>query len=448
MAAHDTGVSTLWYSNNYGAILTTFALVRTLEALGKKVVVLDQSPMDGNPTYTSKDSISRQFMAKHGIACSEPLDSDEKIHALNDTLDTFIMGSDQVWRWQYTKTQGSYPFFDFAKGDKRKIAVASSFGISKEERPQPLAEKAKWYLKRFDAVSVREKSGVDILSQVYDVKGEWVLDPVFLCDKKVYNEVSQAESPEKEPYLLTYVLNPDETIRNLIASVAAEKGIKVINMADGQTDTHAAQQALNSGAVVQDLTAERWVNYIRHADFFVTDSFHGVCFSLLFSKPFLCVAPPSRGAARFESLLELTALQHRLLPPGYTDAQKKAAMVPIDWAAVHQSLSAMRARNLQWLQTALEQPRTESLKTLGDFAHEVLYPQSGVKDRRYVLQSKLDSLSRSVSACFVPFCLQLRVLYLSCLVYLTFNRSKRRELRGRIYEQKAMLRLFRHESDS
>lgn len=443
MAVHDTGVSTLWYSNNYGAILTTFALVRTLEALGKKVVVLDQSPMDGNPTYRAKNSISRCFMAKHGIACTEPLDSDAKIHALNDALDTFIMGSDQVWRWQYTKTQGSYPFFDFAKGDKRKIAVASSFGISKEERPQPLAEKAKWYLKRFDAVSVREKSGLDILSQVYDVKGEWVLDPVFLCDKKVYDEVSLPDSPEKEPYLLTYVLNPDETIKKLITSVAAEKGIKVINMVDGQADAKKTQQALNSGIVVQDLTAEKWVNYIRHADFFVTDSFHGVCFSLLYGKPFLCVAPPSRGTARFESLLELTELQHRLLPPGYTDAQKEAAMVPIDWAAVYQRLNTMRERNLQWLQTALEQPRTEALKALGDFAHEVLYPQSGAKDRRYVLQSKLDSLCRSVSACFVPFCLRMRALYLTCLVYLTLNRSKRRDLRGRIHEQKAMLALFR-----
>lgn len=437
----------MWYSNNYGAILTTFALVRTLEALGKKVLLLDPSPMDGNPTYRAKNSISRRFMAEHSIACTEPLDSDIKIHALNDTLDTFIMGSDQVWRWQYTKTQGSYPFFDFAKGEKRKIAVASSFGISKEERPQPLAEKAKWYLKRFDAVSVREKSGLDILSQTYDVRGEWVLDPVFLCDKTVYDEISLPESPEKEPYLLTYVLNPDQNIRSLIASVAAEKGIKVINMVDGQTDTHAAQQALNSGSVVQDLTAEKWVNYIRHAEFFVTDSFHGVCFSLLFNKPFLCVAPPSRGVARFESLLELTALQHRLLPPGYTEEQKEAAMVPIDWVAVHQRIDAMRERNLQWLQTALEQPRTEALKALGDFAHDVLYPQSGVKDRRYVIQSQLDSLCRSVSACFVPFCLRMRALYLTGMVYLTFNRSKRRVLRGRIYQQKAMLALFRQKAD-
>lgn len=443
MAVHDTGVSTLWYSNNYGAVLTTFALVRTLENMGRKVIVLDQSPMDGVPAYSKVDSLSRRFMVQHGIACTEPLDSDEKIHALNDTLDTFIVGSDQVWRWWYTQAQGSYPFLDFAKGSKRKIAVASSFGIAKESRPKPLVEKAKWYLKRFDAVSVREKSGLDILSQVYDVKGEWVLDPVFLCDIKVYDEVSQAESPEKEPYLLTYVLNPDKTIRELIASVAAEKGVKIINMVDGQADTAAAQQALNSGAVVHDLTAERWVNYIRHADFFVTDSFHGVCFSLLFRRPFVCVSAPGRGVTRFQSLLELTGLRHKLLPSGYTTEQREVAMSPIDWAEVQTRLCAMRDKNLKWLETALHQPRAEALQVLGDFTHDVLYPQSGLKDRKYLLLVKLEALCHSVERLFVPLCLRIRALWFSGLVYVTFNRKKRHELRSRAYEQTVMSALFK-----
>lgn len=442
MTAHDTGVSTLWYSNNYGAILTTFALVRTLESYGKKVVVLDQSPLDRNSTYTAENSLSRQFMMNHDIACSEPLDTDEKIHALNDTLDTFVIGSDQVWRWRYTKRQGLYPFLDFVMGDKRKIAVSSSFGISKEERPQALVEKAKWYLKRFDAVSVREKAGLDILSQVYDVKGEWVLDPVFLCDKKVYDEVSQAESPESEPYLLTYVLNPDETIKSLIASVAAERGIKIISMADGQKKSVEVQQSLNAGDVVHGLTAEQWVNYIRHASFFVTDSFHGVCFSLLFERPFVCVAPPDRGIARFESLLELVGLCHRLLPPGYSETQKEAAMVAIDWVAVENKLNSMREKNLAWLQQALETPRSETLRALGDFTHDVLYRDSAPHDRDFYRFTKLESLERSVDRRWVPFHLRCSLMSLRVRLCFAFTRLQRRKLKNQISEQRVLLSLF------
>lgn len=34
---------------------------------------------------------------------------------------------------------------------------------------------------------------------------------------------------------------------------------------------------------------------ILHCEFFITDSFHGVCFALIFNKPFLCINNPMRG---------------------------------------------------------------------------------------------------------------------------------------------------------
>lgn len=386
----DTGIFTLWFSCNYGAILTTYALYRLLEQEGCRPLILDQAPVYGYMKWCEEGTLSRAFMARHGLCCSTPLRTDAEIQKLNDELQTFVVGSDQVWRWDFTKKYGLLHFLDFVRGDKRKIAVSSSFGTDVDNRPADSMRKVGYYLRSFDAVSVREKSGVELLRRHYGVKGEWIPDPVFLCGTECYAELMKDTKIPQKPYLLSYVLEPDDKMRLLIKTIAAERGLAVINMVDAMGDfDELCTRFGDIGDIEQDVMPEQWIAYILNCSYMVTDSFHGVCFAHLYHRPFLCVAPPARGLARFTSLLGLTGLERCLIPPDYTEADWQAATAPIDWDSVQERLNTAIGNAKVWLHAALTAPRKECIKAKAELVYELLYADNGIAERNRELESQV-----------------------------------------------------------
>lgn len=386
----DTGVATLWFSCNYGAILTTYALYRLLEGMGKSPVLLNYLPLWWAGFSHEPDNISVRFMKRHGIRCTEPLETDADFNRLNDNLDTFIIGSDQVWRWLFTKQYGYAYFLDFARGEKRKVAFASSFGIDRDERPAESVAKVRWYLRAFDALSVRERSGVDILRETYGLEGECVLDPVFLCQRGEYDKLTDGEPQPEEPYILSYVLDQNSGVCRCIAMLAKERGLRVVNMADAQSNAWKRESRFECGEVAADVSPEQWLNYIRHCEFFVTDSFHGVCYAIMYNRPFVCVAPPERGLTRFESILSTVGLTRCLLPPDCGETEWREALRSIAWEEVNTVLARERNRSIKWLHEALSAPRSPGREELGSLLHSCLYAGSGARVRHPEMEERLN----------------------------------------------------------
>lgn len=416
--APNTGIFTLWFSCNYGAILTTLALYRLLEKEGLRPLVLDQAPMKGRQDWCDEGNISRSFMRRHGLQYGKPLRTDDDVQQLNEQLDTFVIGSDQVWRWQYTAPYGLLLFLDFVRGDKRKIAVSASFGIDEEKRPADSVRKAGYFLRSFDAVSVREESGLELLEKHYGVQGEWIPDPVFLCDKACYDELTETAEVPQKPYLLSYVLEPDADIRRLIETTAAEHGLEIINMVDAQGDFENLKARFGGiGNIARGVSPEQWLAYIRHCSYFVTDSFHGVCFSLLYHRPFLCVAPPVRGLARFTSLLKLAGLERCLLTPGATEEARQAASAAIDWESVQARLDAACQHGREWLHHALTTPRRESTQAQARLVYELLYAGNGAKDRHRQEEALVQKQLEHYRTATLPRCVLFRKVLLRLLCY-------------------------------
>ena len=435
----DTGVATMWFGYNYGAILTSYALYRLLEEMGKRPVLLDYSPLYGVGKFMETDGMARAFMRRHSIGFTAPLEGDEAYDALNDTLDTFIIGSDQVWRWRYTACCGLAYFLDYVRGDKRKVAFASSFGVEREERPAESVERARCCLQVFDAVSVREKSGVDILREHYGIDGEWVLDPVFLCQMEDYDSLCECAERQESPYVLSYVLEPDDAIRRHIAAISAERGARAVNMVDAQRDYEEMQRLFGGGQIARDVSPEQWVRNIRDCDFIITDSFHGVCFALMFNRPFLCVAPPVRGRTRFDSLLELVGLQRCMLSPDYTEEEWNAAVAPIDWAQVNGILQRERMKARAWLENALNAPRPAWRVALGDLVYEKLYGGWGEKERQPQLEGDIQARLRDYCLHKLPAILRLKRLWHRAWMYATIGRAQARHA-ARLQELRAVAR--------
>lgn len=406
--------------------MTTYALYRLLEETGRRPVLLDNAAMLRNPYFMKGDNISRRFMQRHGITCTKPLKDDGDYDALNDSLDTFVIGSDQVWRWRYTADCGLAYFLDYARGDKRKVAFASSFGIETEERPTESVERARYCLQAFDAVSVREESGLEILRDHYGIEGEWVLDPVFLCRMEDYDTLCECAERQESPYVLSYVLELDDAVRHHIAAISRERGVQAVNMVDALRNCEETQGRFGPGQSARDISPEQWVRNIRDCDFFITDSFHGVCYALIFNRPFLCVAPPIKGRARFESLLGMVGLQRCLLSPDYTEEDWNAAVAPIDWVQVNGILQREREKARSWLENALNAPRPAWRVALGTLVYEKLYAGWGEKEMYPQQEREIQAHLRGFCQHMLPATIWVERLWHRLLLHVTFGRAHAR----------------------
>ena len=179
---YDVGILGVWYGCNYGSIATYYALQQTIEKLGYSTLMVHYprlKPDDGR----MKGRHSIRFAEEHyDISPSYHV---SEIGELNKYCDAFVLGSDQLWNYGVTKIFGHSYFLDFAGDDKKKIAYATSFGSGDFQAPKDFTEKAVKCMRRMNAISVREKEGVDICRRVFGVKADHVLDPVLMADPHV-----------------------------------------------------------------------------------------------------------------------------------------------------------------------------------------------------------------------------------------------------------------------
>lgn len=358
------GIIGMWMSCNYGAVMTSYALYRLVEQIGWDPILIDHSGKSGyHPRYRDLGTVFRKFIQEKKLKTTPVLSKLADFRALNSQLGTFLVGSDQVWRYQYNKTAGLFFFLDFVSPMRKKIAYGSSIGTQRCLAPAELRRDASMLLECFDGVSSRESSGVDILRQQYGVKAEFVLDPVFMCDLSCYEACCKDSSREipGKPYVLSYILDPNEDKRRIIQHVVNREKKEMINMVDAQFEFEKKKQALNLPNVVDNLTVDDWVFYIKHCDHLVTDSFHGVCFAIIFNKPFTCMGHKGRGLARFTSLFELFGLTGRMVE--YSATPEILDSLPeIDWEKVNTIRDEKKAASFEWLSSALKAKRPDSMR--------------------------------------------------------------------------------------
>lgn len=321
---------------NYGGILQAFALQHVLREMGHEPITIDRQ-VKVSPLFrlgslgkgallcamgrqkrirrwpTAKESAvicqhANRFVSDH-ITTSRPIYSSEELsrYAAEEDFDAFIVGSDQVWRKAYSPCLRDY-FLGFLPEESRakRIAYAASFGVDRWEHN---AEETKRYAelaKRFDLITVREDSAVQLCKDHLGVDATHVLDPTMLVDRSVYEQL--ATGPYARPSsgnLFCYILDRTPEKMRLMQHTAKERGLTPYEIL--QTD----YRMLPRGRSLMDCVmppVEQWLRSFMDAEYVVTDSFHGTVFSIIFGKPCLVIANMSRGADRFRSLFQLLGL--------------------------------------------------------------------------------------------------------------------------------------------
>jgi len=284
------------------------------------------------------------FIAKH-IRQTQPL-SGKGMASLG--FDAFIVGSDQVWRHYDPRY-----FLGFLPESStvRRISYAASFGIDRWPFTEGQTEEIKKLAARFDAVSVREDSGVEMCADRLGLKADLVLDPTLLLEKEDYTSLTGEEqgAPDAPGSIMTYMLDKSPGKEEIITKAAALSGFGVNSV------TPAAKPG--KGVDVERCVwppVEEWITGFANAGFVVTDSFHGTALSILFNKPFITVCNDGRGAARFHSLLGMFGLERRLVKDGEMPDEKLFGE-SIDFAKVNELLKERRRESLDFINRALRQ---------------------------------------------------------------------------------------------
>ena len=310
-------------ADNHGARLQCFALAYWLTKKGHEVEVIDYQPdyMRGPRLWywpkTVKDFVKLfvrfpdrlKDVRRHKVfsAFSRKYIPLTRVYSSVDDLrknppqaDVYMAGSDQIWNPTFRNGTDPAYYLDFGPMDIRRESFAASFAVPKIEDEQ----KRIWIkerLKRFDRITVREQSALDILADM-GIHGELQEDPVFLLSAEEWDEVLGLNNlwhelnRADERYVLIYDFFLTDEIRSVAKKYARENNCKIYAICSKRV-AYANRNFVYSGPDV-------FVNLVKHADCVISNSFHGTVFAMIYGVPYVIVDRPDGLNVRMRDLLE------------------------------------------------------------------------------------------------------------------------------------------------
>lgn len=356
---YDVGILGVWYGCNYGSIATYYSLYRAVCDMGKSVLMVHRPWMEPFDETGMEKRHSMKFARKYyNVSKAYHV---KEIAELNEICDTFILGSDQLWKYGVTKVFGHSYFLDFAGKEKNKVAYATSFGADRFVAPWSYAWKALACMRRINYISVREEINVNMCNKLFGVKAKHVLDPILLCESSCLAEIAADSAREqKQNYIAAYILDPTPKKKEALLWLAEKLDKDIVIMLDGWPHLFKKNREKMglSEYIVENLTVNDWVFYFKNSDFVLTDSFHGTCLAILFEKQFYAISNPGRGAARFESLMQdFELFDNYVHSPD--EIRERELPGQIDYGKVNEKLSEKRAASMEWLRKAVCEPEPQ-----------------------------------------------------------------------------------------
>lgn len=350
----DIGMVCVQSYENYGSALTNYALYKVLRDLRYSVQIITQ-PMSS----VNKPTIPQNFESKPypDYACAKSFPTKEEMSVLNESCGQFLVGSDQLFNYEIYKLIDGFIKLDWVDDKHKKMAYAASFGQDQLLGPMEERKVLSACLKRFHAFSVREASGVALANQL-DTTAVQVLDPVFLCDMEHYKKLVNAATPlePKRSYIFSYILDPTRGKEQAIRQCSKHLRKDIFAVSDRWRSTANLAELWGLETKVR-LSNEQWISALYHSDFVITDSFHGMCFAIIFHKPFIAIANKMRGTTRFYSILKMLGLEACCVESEDEIINNtKKLLKPIDYAAVEEILKYERAKGFAWMQENLDPP--------------------------------------------------------------------------------------------
>lgn len=363
-----------WENENFGAVLTSCALNMFLNQKGYNAQNINYIPTFPWIREEKENKYFDEFRDKY-LPSTKRIYEYSQLSELNNYFSTFIVGSDQVFRYPFIKNDMEAFFLNFADSEKNIVSAAASFGSENvEEESKNAQELYKLYLSNFNALSIREKSGVEYCEKL-GIKATQVVDPVFYIEKNKWEEIAEKADNKNNADFVFYTINAD-----------IEKDIK--NFAKKNKDKLNITSIEN---ITKDLSIESWLYKINNCKIFMADSFHGICFAIIFNKPFVCVR--KTASTRMKSILDSLGIKDRLYE-SFEKVDLEKISEPIDYSKVNEKISELAKCATDWLIDSIENPKND-INSKNKNKKEILKLQLKIAKRdylKYVIKSKFYKL--------------------------------------------------------
>ncbi len=272
--------------------------------------------------------------------------SKKNLDLLNDEYDVFICGSDQIWSVFECDFKGYY-YLDFT--NKKKISYASSIGTTNIQKNKlDLISK---YLSDFKCISVREKASAEQLKQLTNRKVEWVCDPTLLYDGDFWSEFCNNVKIARKKYLLCYFLEDKDWYYKYAKELARHLRLKLLIIPSR------IEFMEKKGVYNYPVGPKEFVALFEHANFVLTDSYHGSIFSFIFRKEIIYLKrfndnDEYNQNIRIESLFGLLNLKNIIISKKSFD---KDDIVKINYDNIQNILFEFRKKSRLFLERGLNE---------------------------------------------------------------------------------------------
>lgn len=315
-------VITLHQVDNYGTQLQALATQEKLREYFDDVVFIDYRRPDtyglgllnsfarGNParaavvapTLLKWRTVFGGFRSKYLNLTERVYLTDSDFDGFDDVADVYVAGSDQVWNAGWNR--GVIPAFylSFAPEGKPRFAYASSFGRGRIDAGEVEATRA--YIERFDAISVREESGVGILRDQYGYnRVERIVDPTLAMPPSFWRDIEPA-CPVSGDYILIYNLNRSAEFERYAEGLSRRTGLPLYRFCTRY------DQVLRCGKSLVIPEVLDFVSLVDYARYVLTDSFHATAFSMNMGTEPVCIYPDAYSG-RISEFLRLVGSEQR-----------------------------------------------------------------------------------------------------------------------------------------
>lgn len=362
-----------WYTYiNYGSALQASAIYHTVEQMCYIPAFIRYLPKGGvlkrsnrelvgrcihkfktmyNPTHSSlkRNRLFEVYLAERTIQ-TEKCVSYQELHDLNKEYSAFLCGSDQIWS---PLCYDSKYFLDFVENPNKIVAYAPSLGSIEIVNPI-IRERMKSNISRFKHLSVREHQGADIIKELTGQKAKVVLDPTLLMDSSewdAYIEENCIRKLSAYDYIICYFLGSSDKymgyVRNLSRTMHIPYYVIPVTM----------KQKKSKESVPFEVGPCEFVSLIRNAKYVITDSFHGMAFSVNYNIPFSVFKrfkdnDPKNQNSRIFNLLQMLGLENRLVD--YRNKRNVQTELNCDFTEANRKLNEKREYSLDYLKNALE----------------------------------------------------------------------------------------------
>lgn len=363
--------------NNYGQYLQAFALQRTLQKRGHKPFFVDidikkffieKSPIRFRyrlfklfikklaSSFSKKENFKKradfflEFKKNKFCIESKCFETLKDLKANPPTADCFIVGSDQVWNFNYSPYHDLF-FCSFVNKNIKKHSYAASFGH--EKLPSNVFSEYRKLIKSFSKISVREETALRICSDLGVSNSTLVPDPTLLISGEEWKEIADIKNKtlekqdQKKIFIYTVGNDYKKEHESHLLSLKKNNLLRVTHVSSGVDESGDTFPSINE-----------WLNLINESDLIITNSYHGMVFSILFEKKFFILLRNNKHEGsmndRIFTLLKKLDLTHTCIASintQFKDVFSYTLDYQINWESVKKRLEDFQKIGFDFIST-------------------------------------------------------------------------------------------------